>query len=207
MKRIVKDPEERKKELLDAARKLFEEKGYMKTSVSDITESIDVAKGTFYYYFETKEDILKGVIDEIIDKNLKRLDLIVKNEDMDAIEKMREIRQILTHRYREDYGIMDNLDRFQNSKAHYNWLVRSVEEKSYLISKVIEQGIDEGLFKTAYSFEISQIMTLLAIFLFDPKIFTSPKEAYIRRLEALEDMLEKSLSVSPGTFKFVTEER
>lgn len=49
--RIVKDGGERRKELLDTARRLFISKGYEKTSINDILKEVGIAKGTFYYYF------------------------------------------------------------------------------------------------------------------------------------------------------------
>jgi AcrR family transcriptional regulator len=50
--RVTKDPEIRRKELMDAAEKLFLEHGYEETAVSDIVKKTGVAQGTFYYYFK-----------------------------------------------------------------------------------------------------------------------------------------------------------
>jgi TetR/AcrR family transcriptional regulator, cholesterol catabolism regulator len=49
---------ETREALLDAALTLFREKGYDETTVEEITERADVAKGTFFNYFPTKEDLL-----------------------------------------------------------------------------------------------------------------------------------------------------
>ncbi|EGO64125.1 TetR/AcrR family transcriptional regulator [Acetonema longum] len=61
MARVTKDPQERTNELIDAAEELFLTNGYDKTSVSDIVKKIGVAQGTFYYYFQTKEEILDAI--------------------------------------------------------------------------------------------------------------------------------------------------
>ena len=64
-----------KNKLLDAAKKLIEEKGLAGTSVDEITEACGVAKGTFYTYFKRKEDIVfalsAGMFGEILE-NAKR---------------------------------------------------------------------------------------------------------------------------------------
>jgi AcrR family transcriptional regulator len=57
---------ERKKQetlqkLLESAWQLFQEKGYERTTVEDITEAADVAKGTFFNYFETREAMLSEI--------------------------------------------------------------------------------------------------------------------------------------------------
>lgn len=59
--RITKDPALRKQEIVDAAVTLFLEQGYDKTSVEDIVQKVQVAKGLFYYYFPKKEAILEEV--------------------------------------------------------------------------------------------------------------------------------------------------
>ena len=61
--RIVKEAEIRKNEILDTAEKLFISKGYEKTSTTDILNEIGIARGTLYYHFKSKEDILIAMID------------------------------------------------------------------------------------------------------------------------------------------------
>lgn len=59
--RIRKDPEVRQTELIDAALELFSSAGYEKTMIIDIVKKAGVAKGTFFYYFPTKEAILETI--------------------------------------------------------------------------------------------------------------------------------------------------
>ena len=57
--------EEKKRNLLEAARILFSQKGISKTSISEIAEQAQVAKGTFYLYFEDKDDLLQQLLYQI----------------------------------------------------------------------------------------------------------------------------------------------
>ena len=61
--RVVKKPEERRAEMVAAASKLFVQQGFVKTSVAEIVSAVDVAKGLFYYYFTTKDDMVKAVVE------------------------------------------------------------------------------------------------------------------------------------------------
>ena len=61
--RVVKKPEERKAELVAAAAKLFAQQGFVRTSVAEIVSAVDVATGLFYYYFTTKDDMVKAVVE------------------------------------------------------------------------------------------------------------------------------------------------
>ncbi len=61
--RVVKKPEERKAEMVAAATRLFVQQGFVRTSVAEIVSEVDVAKGLFYYYFTTKDDMVKAVVE------------------------------------------------------------------------------------------------------------------------------------------------
>lgn len=56
---------ERKRQLLDAAARLFAEQGYAATRISDIVEEAGVAKGLFYWYFENKKALFRELADDI----------------------------------------------------------------------------------------------------------------------------------------------
>jgi AcrR family transcriptional regulator len=70
-KRVTKSPDERRQDLLDAALSVFAAKGIARTTVADIAEAAGVAKGTFYLYFDSKENLVgalkEGFVDEILD--------------------------------------------------------------------------------------------------------------------------------------------
>ena len=58
-------PQTRRKQLLMVAMKLFSEKGYHDTSISDIIDKASVSRGTFYNYFQNKRQIFEQLLDEI----------------------------------------------------------------------------------------------------------------------------------------------
>lgn len=63
-RRVVKSPEERRREILDAALDLFGTKGFDETTVQDIATAAQVAIGTVYLYFPSKEHVLLGLFDD-----------------------------------------------------------------------------------------------------------------------------------------------
>ena len=76
--RIIKK-EIRKKELLNIAYKLFMTKGYENTSVDEIIAEAKIAKGTYYYYFESKEATLEKVIEMMIEEECKKANEILQS--------------------------------------------------------------------------------------------------------------------------------
>jgi AcrR family transcriptional regulator len=67
----TKPPEERRDELMNAAQRLFLKQGVSSTTIEQITSGADVAKGTFYLYFTSKEDILTALGDRFGQKHLE----------------------------------------------------------------------------------------------------------------------------------------
>lgn len=89
--RIVKEYEERRKEILETAERLFLTKGYTKTTVNDILKEIGIAKGTFYHYFKSKEEVMDEIIMRIIKEDVTKAKRIVSNPDIPALDKLFKI--------------------------------------------------------------------------------------------------------------------
>ena len=57
---------ERKNEIISAAKKLFALKGYSPTSMDDIARDVGITKASLYYFFKGKEEIFAAIIEEVI---------------------------------------------------------------------------------------------------------------------------------------------
>ena len=75
----MKKGEKRKQELLKIAYQLFVEKGYENTSIDEIIATAGIAKGTYYYYFPSKEATLEAVIDLMIGEEVQRANEVLQS--------------------------------------------------------------------------------------------------------------------------------
>jgi len=66
--------------LLESAKRLFSQKGYYATSVEDIVESAGFSKGTFYFYFKSKEELFKSLVEEMHLNIVKRLESFLERD-------------------------------------------------------------------------------------------------------------------------------
>lgn len=85
--RVTKDPQVRQAELMDTALELFLSLGYQKTTVQDIVKKIQVAQGTFYYYFASKEAILEAIFARYVTEMIQEVQLS-HSETAAALEKL-----------------------------------------------------------------------------------------------------------------------
>ena len=88
MARIVKEADERRNEILDAAETLFTEKGYSKTTIIDILNQVGIAKGTFYYYFKSKEEVMDAIIERFIEQDVQKARLIAMDKSLSPVRKI-----------------------------------------------------------------------------------------------------------------------
>ncbi|WP_010302968.1 TetR/AcrR family transcriptional regulator [Kurthia senegalensis] len=79
-----------KEELIRQSIQLFDEKGFTNTSIQQITDALHVTKGTFYYYFASKEQLLYTIHLHYVDELLKRQQTIM-NQKQTALEKLSRI--------------------------------------------------------------------------------------------------------------------
>ena len=86
--RVVKEAEERKNEILDAAEYLFAVKGFDGTSTNDILEAIGIARGTLYYHFKSKEEILDAMIARITRNLMAKAALIAEDQSIPPLERI-----------------------------------------------------------------------------------------------------------------------
>lgn len=201
--RRIKEPEVRKSELLDAAQKLFIEKGYAKTAVTDILNVHGLSKGVFYYYFKSKEEVMDAIIQRMVDAEVANAKKIAANPDMMPPQKLCAILmgQGQTEEHANDKEDMINQFHIaENAEMHQKSLVQTVKHLSPVIAEIIYQEKENQTFKTDYLQETVEMFLAAGQFIFDRGLFRWNEEELARRAMAFVEMMEKTLGVEPGYF-------
>lgn len=202
MTRIVKKPEERKSEIIKAARGLFQTKEYAKATMQDIMKALGIAKGTIYHYFKSKEELLEAVVDDIVSENIGKLQNILKNRKGNALEKMRILVEV-GRMSKDDYQVLDQLHQPGNEALHVRLLAETLNKLAPLYAQLIRQGCKEKLFKTSAPLECAEFMLAGIQFLTDVGIYPWSKQELKRRQKAFPRLVEQQLSAKPGSFQFL----
>lgn len=199
--RIVKEHEVRRNEILDTAEKLFVSKGYMKATVNDILQEVGIAKGTFYYYFKSKEEVMDAIIMRIIEADLEAAKKIASNSDIPVIEKLPQILLVQAPKSGEQKEEMiEQLHKPNNAEMHQKSLVQSVLHLTPILTDVIRQGINEKIFKTDYPQETVEFLLASATVLFDEGLFQWQPDEALQKAKAFISIMETSLGAKKGSF-------
>ncbi|MDO4488273.1 MAG: TetR/AcrR family transcriptional regulator [Eubacteriales bacterium] len=196
--RVVKEATERRREILDVSERLFTANGYDNTSTNDILAEIGIARGTLYYHFKSKEDILDGIIDRIIKGIEHKVSVIAMNEETPVLERF--TKAVLSANVDTEVGdmILTEVHKPQNALMHQKM------EKSLLGSiapyfvKIIKDGIAQGIMQTDYPEEVIEMTLAYANETFDDTN-DYPEEVKLHKVMAFIRNAELMLGMEKGS--------
>lgn len=198
--RIIKEPDERRNEILDVAERLFHTKGYDKCTVNDILKEVGIAKGTFYYYFKSKEEVLDGVVSRYTDLAISRAAEILKKDDISPVEKLMRAFMAMSVSDKVDNDTLNVLHKTENALLHQKTLHQMVTAMAPLLTKVIEEGIEKKVWSCRYPLQYMRIFLAASLTLTDEGIFELDGDSQMMVMAALISMLEKMLNVPEDYF-------
>ncbi|MGG4444665.1 TetR/AcrR family transcriptional regulator [Brevibacillus fortis] len=203
MKRIVKDPTTRRTEILEAAGELFRNQGYVHTTVDAIIQKVGVAKGTFYYYFKSKEEILEAFVQSMVDTLYEQYKKIADDPTLSVMEKVRQMLRSQSHGIDKQAEWMESLHRPENRELHERLNIAIILKIAPVLAQVIEQGNKEAVFDVENALETVQFLLAGSQFLLESGIFQWDQDEQSKRLQAMQVMIERSLGAAPGSFSFL----
>ena len=186
--RTVKEPEIRKNEILDAADTLFAQKGFDNTSTGDILEMVGIARGTLYYHFKSKEDILDALIDRY------------NRQILSAAQEAASDSTILALNVSQKGGqeLKEQMHRPQNALMHQKTQMAVLNGVTPILTGLIREGAEAGYFQTPYPRECVEMIMVYSNVFFDDATETS-EELRDERTQALIFNIERLLGAETGS--------
>ena len=207
MARIVKAPEERRAEIVETADRLFREVGYANCSVEMIIREIGVAKGTFYYYFKSKPDILEAIVDGTLSHIVDLAEGVADDPSLSAMQKMEAL--LGNSRIGDEHSldVAEMLHLPENRELHELTNIQTVLRLSPILARIVEQGIEEGVFAVDRPLETIQFLFTGSQFLTDGGMFDFTEAELQTRRVVMQSIIEKALGADPGSFQFMNPNR
>jgi AcrR family transcriptional regulator len=201
MKRITKGPEERRRELIDTAERLFMEKGYEHTAISDIVKDLNVAQGTLYYYFSSKEDILEAVVEKSIADLEQSVKRIIQDGNTDEVATLNEaINEILRFvSQRNDF--IDFLHQDINAVMHAKLERATVERIAPILSELVAKGNAIGRFNIENPTETVEFLSTALVYIFHQPDINTDQQRREKLCRSLETILSRVLVAKNYSFR------
>jgi AcrR family transcriptional regulator len=202
MVRVVKKAEVRRQEIVAAARQLFQTKDYEKTTMQDVMDRLEIAKGTIYHYFKSKEELLEAVVENIVDEDIKRKQVLIRDLQGNALEKIRAL-VAMDSMAADNPAVLEHLHQPGNVGMHTHLLAVTLMKEAPLYAEMIRQGCVEGLFQTDAPLECAEFILSALQFLTDKGIYPWAQQDLQRRAQAFPALIEAELKAPRGSFQFM----
>ncbi|MDE5575765.1 MAG: TetR/AcrR family transcriptional regulator [Oscillospiraceae bacterium] len=187
--------EKRKQELLKIAYRLIISKGYEETSIDEIIAEAQIAKGTFYYHFKSKEEMLEALINMMITEQTERAKQVL-SAPLPIPQKT--VAVITSLRPNSDEAtIQDALNRKDNIAMHEKINRRIIDEAVPILSEVVAEGIAQGILDCDNINERVRMILIISSDMFNHASFTSAD------IDVFIDTVEKILGAKKDTFGFI----
>jgi AcrR family transcriptional regulator len=203
--------EDTRGELIAAAWRFFSSEGYDATTVEAILEMVGRSKGTFYYYFAGKEDILDAVVSHIVDEMALGIKDIPKMEDLSPMEKMNRFMETTSSWKLANIDIISEtikvLYRDENAIIRHKMNIRTLREFAPVLAEIIRQGIEDGTFDVEYPRDAAEMILLLSRAMGDQQaedmlhLEDDPEsmQRIVRRVRLYLDAMERILGAPRGS--------
>lgn len=199
------DKNDKKDRILDAMQKLMNDTSAQSISVSDIAREAGIGKGSIYYYFKSKEDILEAVIERSYSDAVEKAKKLLETPDLDALTKM----EIIYHTCRESslellrQEANNFLELQQSALMHQQFAQIMIKNLQPILSDIIRQGNREGSMACDSPEEISEIVLIILIVKMDSHMIGHNTEKIKKTMDAFAYMLETSFHIEKGKLDFL----
>jgi len=209
--RIVKSPAERRSDILESAQRFTITKGFEQMTIQDILDDLQISKGAFYHYFASKQALLDALIDLYLDQSMQIILPIVEDPNLTALEKFERLFSVVARWKLAQKPFMLALLRVwyldENTLVRQKQTAATLQLVGPQITRIVHQGVQEGVFNTPYLEQIGEVVLVLMIGLGDAVsallLSEGPLQETIERLNktlaVYIDSIERTLGAMRGT--------
>lgn len=185
-----KYPEETVEKILTAARRLFLEKGYEKTTIQDIVDQLGgLTKGAVYHHFKSKEEIMDAICNKMfVDGN--PFEKVRGRKDLTGLEKMKEVVRLTQE---PDWSSLSrqSMPLLKNPRL----LAKAIDDNQRIVTplwlELIEEGMADGSIRTEYPREVAELLTLLDTLWMAPTIFPATRDGLLHKFRCAGEIFAK----------------
>lgn len=160
----MKKKNSKREAIIEAAVKIFAQKGFFNAKVNDVAKAAGVADGTIYLYFKNKDDLLINLFEDKMEHILTRFSDSLR-DIVDPIEKLRKFIHIYFKLIEEDQQLAEvfQVELRQSAKFLKDYHNQKFLDYLNIIAGIIEEGKKLGFFRPTLNKNIIKLMIFGAI--------------------------------------------
>lgn len=173
-------------------------------TVDMIAKNAGIGKGSIYYYFKSKEEIIDAVIERSYSLAIREYFENVSRQTS-AIEKLNTLfRSILKKEFRDSSkNVIVTLHIQDDLLLHHKMMMTAIKTVSPILTEILAEGQAEGSVHTEAPKESAEMIVAMLTFLLDSSFFPADNESTYRKLRLYANVLENSLKAEKGSFDFL----
>ena len=189
----------KKEFILDVAEKMFIEQGFDQTSIAQILDATQIAKGTLYYYFTSKEEIMDAIIERWIDRSFEQVHIWVEQKQLPILERLMGALASLNMQ-KDGQELLDHLHAPQNALLHEKTNQILLSKVPQILYPLFQEGFQTGEMQTTYPYESIEMMLTYSLQIFNSSFQTLDQAEKNHKIQAFIYLLEKIFQTKEGYF-------
>jgi len=189
----------KKEFILDVAEKMFIEQGFDQTSIAQILDATQIAKGTLYYYFTSKEEIMDAIIERWIDQSFEQVRIWVEQKQLPILERLMGALASLNMQ-KDGQELLDHLHAPQNALLHEKTNQILLSKVPEILYPLFQEGFQTGEMQTTYPYETIEMMLTYSLQIFNSSFQTLDQAEKNHKIQAFIYLLEKIFQTKEGYF-------
>ena len=194
----------RRTEILDAAEELFGTNGYEQTTTNDIMHKAGIAKGTLYYHFTSKEEILDALLERMGRRMIAKALICAGQKEEPVFERMFQVLMALNASRAGKKEIVEIMHQPRNELLHEKSRALILKEAGPILTGLVQEGIEQGICNCKYPAQTVEMVMLYVLIAFDD--MGGGKEDAVKMVERIDAFivnLENLFGTKKGAFDFV----
>ena len=195
-------------QILDAFYELMINEDIQHISVSKIAKQAGIGKGSIYYYFSSKDEILNALIKRTYADALEMAKELVGQTELSIYSRLTEITNACVAATREFLKRSESLKdktvsperSYDSAYIHQQFMKHTIVDFKPIFTEIIQQEIDKGTVKASYASEIAEIVLIIFTVKIDNTLSPSSDEDSAKTLQMLITLLERGTGNKEGAF-------
>ena len=203
--RKEREKERRRQQIMVAAKRVFSDKGFNRSTMEDIAQEAELSPGTLYLYFKNKEELYASLSLRILQYLLIRVEHVNEEKDSSPEEKLKALMDAMYDVYEFDPLIIITLFHLQSSETLRNLSPQLIEEIKELSSKslstiaqVFRDGVEQGAFIDRHPVALADtfwsLFSGVVLWLTSKKIIDESKDYLKQTLDIAFDIFYRGIT-------------